>query len=146
MTHSTLRRFVSVSAGMFGIALGFTMLLSTPSSAQPSATASGSAPDSSKALVGTWEGSYVSDHAPTGAMKLVIAKDSVLKVSSFAMTMGNDMTTIPVRNFTVSPTDISWTQDMMGMTCESTAILRNGQMKGTIVCGHGSVTFTLNRK
>ena len=78
-------------------------------------------------------------------MKLVISKDSVLKVSSLAMTMGNDMPVIPTRNFTVSPTDISWTQDMMGMACEATAILKNGQMKGTIVCAHASVTFTLNR-
>ncbi len=37
------------------------------------------------------------------------------------------------------------TQDMMGMSCEATAILKNGQMKGTIVCAHASVTFTLNK-
>ena len=78
-------------------------------------------------------------------MKLVIGKDSVLKVTSLAMTMGNEMTDIATRKLTVSTTDISWTQDMMGMSCEATAILRNGQMKGTIVCGHGSVTFTLNK-
>ena len=78
-------------------------------------------------------------------MKLVIGKDTVLKVSSLAMTMGNDMPVIPTRNFVVSPTDISWTQDMMGMSCEATAILKNGQMRGTIVCAHASVTFTLNK-
>ena len=136
-------RFLYVASGMFGTALLLTMALSTPSSAQrPKANA---APDSAKALVGSWEGSYLSDHAPTGAMKLVISKDSVLKVSSLAMTMGNDMPVIPTRNFTVSTTDISWTQDMMGMACEATAILKNGQMKGTIVCAHASVTFTLSK-
>ena len=31
------------------------------------------------------------------------------------------------------------------MSCEATAILKNGQMKGTIVCAHASVTFTLNK-
>jgi hypothetical protein len=136
-------RFLYVASGMFGTALLLTMAVSTPSSAQgPKASAT---PDSAKALVGSWEGSYLSDHAPTGAMKLVISKDSVLKVSSLAMTMGNDMPVIPTRNFTVSPTDISWTQDMMGMACEATAILKNGQMKGTIVCAHASVTFTLSK-
>ena len=136
-------RFLYVASGMFGTALLLTMAVSTPSSAQgPKASA---APDSAKALVGSWEGSYLSDHAPTGAMKLVISRDSVLKVSSLAMTMGNDMPVIPTRNFTVSPTDISWTQDMMGMACEATAILKNGQMKGTIVCAHASVTFTLSK-
>jgi hypothetical protein len=137
------RRFLSVAFGMLGVGLVLTIAVSTPSIAQgPKVNA---APDSAKALIGSWEGSYVSDHAPSGAMKLVIGKDSVLKVSSLAMAMGNDMPVIATRNFVVSPTDISWTQDMMGMTCEATAILKNGQMKGTIVCGHGSVTFTLNK-
>jgi len=143
MRHSALNRFFNVASGMFGMAFALTVAVSTPAKAQ--STKLNTTPDSAKALVGSWEGSYVSDHAPTGAMKLVIGKDSVSKVSSLAMTMGNDMPVIPTRNFTVSATDISWTQDMMGMTCEATAILKNGQMKGTIVCGHGSVTFTLNK-
>jgi hypothetical protein len=143
MQQFSFRRFLSVAVGMLSVGLVLTIAVSTPSFAQgPKVNA---APDSAKALIGSWEGSYVSDHAPSGAMKLVIGKDSVLKVSSLAMAMGNDMPVISTRNFAVSPTDISWTQDMMGMTCEATAILKNGQMKGTIVCGHGSVTFTLNK-
>jgi hypothetical protein len=61
------------------------------------------------------------------------------------MAMGNDMPAIAVRNFAVSTTDISWTQDMMGMSCEATAVLQKGQMKGAIVCGHASATFILNK-
>jgi hypothetical protein len=136
------RRFVYLASGMFGMALLLTIAVSRPATAQAAKAAT---PDSAKALIGSWEGSYTSDHAPTGAMKLVIGKDTVLKVSSLAMTMGNDMPVIATRNFAVSPTDISWTQDMMGMSCEATAILKNGQMKGTIVCAHASVTFTLNK-
>jgi len=137
------RRLLYIAPGMFGMALLFTIALSAPSTAQ--APKVSTPPDSAKALIGSWEGSYVSDHAPTGAMKLVISKDSVLKVSSLSMAMGGEMPVIATRNFTVSPTDISWTQDMMGMSCEATAILKNGQLKGTIVCGHGAVTFTLNK-
>jgi hypothetical protein len=143
MHQSALHRLLFVTSGMFGMAFLLTVGVSTPSSAQSGKL--NAAPDSAKALIGSWEGSYVSDHAPTGAMKLVIGKDSVLKVSSLAMTMGNDMPVIPTRNLVVSSTDISWTQDMMGMSCEATAILKNGQMKGTIVCAHASVTFTLNK-
>jgi hypothetical protein len=137
------RRLLYLASGMFGMTLLLTVAISSPSLAQgPRVNAP---PDSAKALIGSWEGSYVSDHAPTGAMKLVIGKDTVLKVTSLAMAMGNDMPVISTRNFAVTPTDISWTQDMMGMSCEATAILKNGQMKGTIVCGHASVTFTLNK-
>ena len=128
---------------LFGIALLFTVVVSTPTFAQAGKT--NTTPDSAKALIGSWEGSYTSDHAPTGAMKLTISKDSVLKVSSLAMAMGNDMPVISTRNFAVTTTDISWTQDMMGMSCEATAILKNGQMRGTIVCAHASVNFTLNK-
>lgn len=139
----TPRRFLSIASGMFGMTLLLTVAVSTPALAQ--ATKANATPDSAKALIGSWEGSYSSDHAPTGAMKLVIGNDTILKVSSLAMAMGNDMPVIVTRNFVVSPTDISWTQDMMGMSCEATAILKNGQMKGTIVCAHASVTFTLNK-
>ena len=138
-----LRNLVNVGSGMFGMALLLTIAVSTPGAAQGPKV--NTTPDSAKALIGSWEGSYVSDHAPTGAMKLVIGKDSVLKVSSLSMAMGNDMPVIATRSFAVSSTDISWIQDMMGMSCEATAILKNGQMKGTIVCAHASVTFTLNK-
>jgi hypothetical protein len=137
------RRLLYLASGMFGMTLLLTVAISSPSLAQGAKV--NTPPDSAKALIGSWEGSYVSDHAPTGAMKLVIGKDTVLKVTSLAMAMGNDMPVISTRNFAVTPTDISWTQDMMGMSCEATAILKNGQMKGTIVCGHASVTFTLNK-
>jgi len=142
MQHTALPRFFSRVYKMLGVSFILMMAATTPSSAQG---AKATTPDSAQSLIGTWEGSYVSDHAPTGAMKLVIGKDSILKVSSLAMAMGSDMPVIPTRNLVVSPTDVSWTQDMMGMACEATAILKNGQMKGTIVCAHASVTFTLNK-
>ena len=128
---------------LFGMTLLLAVAVSSPALAQAGKT--NATPDSAKALIGSWEGSYTSDHAPTGAMKLTISKDSVLKVSSLAMAMGNEMPAISTHNFAVTSTDISWTQDMMGMSCEATAILKNGQMRGTIVCAHASVNFTLNK-
>src|SRR3954453_8827262 len=102
-------------------------------------------PDSAKALVGTWEGSYTSDHAPPGAMKLVFTRDSVIKLSSMTLAMGGEMQNMPVRNFAVTSTDISWVHELMGMVCQATAVLKNAQMKGALVCDHGSVTFTLGK-
>ena len=130
---------------VFGLVLLFTVTVSTRSAAQSTPSASTATADSVKAFVGAWQGTYTSDHAPPGAMKLVIVKDSVLKMTSLAMAMGKDMTEMSTKNFTAAATDISWTQDTMGMSCEAAAILKNGQMKGTIVCGHGSVTFTLDK-
>ena len=103
------------------------------------------APDSAKALIGTWEGSYDSDHAGSGAMKIVIAKDSIFKATSLVLAMGGAMQSIPVHDFTVTADDISWIQETMGMSCQATAILKAGQMKGAVVCGHGQVTFTLSK-
>lgn len=102
-------------------------------------------PDSAKALIGTWEGTYDSDHG-SGAMKIVIAKDSTLKATSLFLAIGGEMQSMPVHDFAVTTDDISWVQETMGMSCQATAILKSGQMKGAVVCGHGDVRFTLNKR
>jgi hypothetical protein len=114
--------------------------------AQTASNAKATMPDSAKVLVGTWEGSYTSDHAPVGAMKAVFVQDSVIRLSSFALTMENTMQTLEVRNFSFTTDEISWTEDLMGMSCQTTAVLKNGQLRGAIVCGHGSVAFTLSKR
>src|SRR5262249_45046925 len=103
-------------------------------------------PDSAKALIGTWEGSYTSDHAPPGAMKLVIAKDSTIKATALSLALGGEMQSVPVHDFGVTTTDISWIQETMGMSCQATAVLKSGQMKGAVVCGHGQISFTLSKR
>ena len=103
-------------------------------------------PDSAKALIGTWEGQYTSDHADPGAMKLVIAKDSVVKVTALSIAMGGEMQSVTVHDFSVTTNDISWIQDMMGMSCQATAVLKAGQMRGAVVCGHGQIAFTLSKR
>jgi hypothetical protein len=103
-------------------------------------------PDSAKALIGTWEGNYASDHAGPGGMKLVIAKDSVLKATALSIAIGGEMQSVPVHDFVATTTDISWIQETMGMSCQATAVLKSGQMKGAIVCGHGQINFTLSKR
>jgi hypothetical protein len=130
-------------ATMFGIAAFAFTVAGRPMGAQsPSRLA---APDSAKVLVGTWEGTYTSDHTDPGAMKLVIAKDSVLRATALSLAMGGEMQAVPVHDFVVTSTDISWMLEMMGMSCQATAVLKSGQMKGAIVCGHGQVMFTLSK-
>jgi hypothetical protein len=103
-------------------------------------------PDSAKALVGTWEGNYESDHAGPGGMKLVIAKDSVFKATALSIAIGGEMQSVPVHDLVVTSNDISWIQEAMGMACQATAVLKAGQMKGAVLCGHGQITFTLNKR
>ena len=103
-------------------------------------------PDSAKALIGTWEGQYTSDHTDPGAMKLVIGKDSTIKVTALSIAMGGEMHSVTVHDFSVTSSDISWIQDMMGMSCQATAVLKAGQMKGAVVCGHGQTAFTLSKR
>jgi hypothetical protein len=114
--------------------------------ASAQSTAKGVTPDSARALIGTWEGSYSSDHTDPGGMKLVIAKDSVLRATVLSIAIGGEMQSVPVHDFVVTTNDISWIQETMGMTCQATAILKSGQMKGAIVCGHGQISFTLSKR
>jgi hypothetical protein len=48
-----------------------------------------------------------------------------------------------VRDFTVDEEKISWTQDIMGMECKSTAKLVGGGLKGDTDCSqNGAVVIT----
>jgi len=103
-------------------------------------------PDSAKSLIGAWEGKYTSDHADPGGMKLVIAKDSVIKVTSLSIAIGGEMQSATAHDFSVTANDISWIVEMMVMSCQATAVVKAGQMKGAVVCGHGQISFTLNKR
>ena len=125
----------------------FALLCAVPAAAQDAAKHSAAAiSDVDKAVIGTWEGKYTSDHAPSGAMRLTIARDSSLKVTSLEMAMGHGMQAMPVRKFTASSSEISWVQETMDQACQTTAVLRDGQMKGAIVCGHAAANFVLTKQ
>jgi hypothetical protein len=122
------------------LVVGVSSVSSAQSAARPTV------PDSAKVLVGTWEGTYDSDHAGTGAMKIVIAKDSAFHATSLEFAMGGSMQAMPVHDFTVTTDDISWVQETMGTSCQATAVLKAGLMKGAVICGHGQVNFTLSKR
>jgi hypothetical protein len=132
----------------FAALIGFATFMTTAAShaAGAQVAAKESAPDSAKALIGTWEGSYSSDHAGPGGMKLVIAKDSIFKATSLSLAIGGEMQSVLVHDLIVTSSDISWIQETMGMSCQATAIVKSGQMKGAVVCGHGQITFTLSKR
>lgn len=134
-----LTRFATTIA--LAAALAATTRVSTAQSV-PTPVAS----DSARALVGTWEGTYDSDHAGTGGMKLVIAKDSVLRATALSIAIGGEMQSVPVHDLVVTTDDITWIQDTMGMPCQATAVLKAGKMKGSVVCGHGQISFTLSKR
>jgi len=146
MLHSFSTQCPRLFATTLIATLALSMTASGAAFAQTTSNTKAPMPDSAKVLVGTWEGSYTSDHAPAGAMKAVFVQDSVVKLSSFALAMENTMQTLEVRNFSFTSDEISWTEDLMGMSCQTTAVLKNGQLKGAIVCGHGSVAFTLSKR
>jgi len=132
--------------GMLVLSLALSAVYAVPAAAQDAAKHSAAITDVDKAVIGTWEGKYTSDHAPSGAMRLTIARDSALKVTSLEMAMGHGMEAMPVRKFTASTSDISWVQETMDQACQTTAVLRDGQMKGAIVCGHAAANFVLTKQ
>jgi len=135
----SVSRVLFLLVGTIALAIGSRSLRAQSSVKEPT-------PDSAKALVGTWEGNYTSDHAGPGGMKLVIAKDSVIKATSLSIAMGGEMQSVPVHDFVVTANDISWIQETMGMSCQATAVVKGGQLKGAVVCGHGQIAFTLSKR
>jgi hypothetical protein len=107
--------------------------------------ASPAAEDTSRALIGQWDGTYTADHGPSGTMNLTISKDTVLKLTALNLSMGSNMAAVPVSNLAVTSTDISWTLDMMGQACTATAVEKHGEMRGSMACGHVSVQFFVTK-
>ena len=103
-----------------------------------------------KDFVGTWEGMYTSDHAPSAPMKVVIeAGETASKIAVKSMTVamqGGTMQELPTRGAVVADGEGSWVADMMGEACQVTSIIQEGALRGSFVCGHGQINFTLRKK
>ena len=122
-----MRKFLSAAALLAATAL--------PASAQapkpaPAPTAQ------QKQLIGTWEGPYVSEQAAPGSLRLVIARDSVWKltlevVADQALAVGE------AREIKVDGTTVSWVQDIMEMTCKAEGTIVAGTLKGGTTCEQG---------
>lgn len=126
------------------LALAFALLLTAATAAQ--AQRSAAVPDSvKKKFVGTWEGKYFSDHAGENTLKLVIARDTAWK-ATMDITSDMNLPTSSLASFKVDGNTVTWTQELMGATCESSGVLVAGTLKGEIKCGPGSIGFLLVRK
>ena len=96
-------------------------------------------------FVGVWDGSFVTNHGPGGGMQVTVARDTAWKVS---IEMAHDDQAIPTRvtDVKVIGKTISWTQDVMGMTCAASAVVDGTSMTGDATCGQASFKMELQRK
>jgi hypothetical protein len=112
---------------------------------QAQASRPGAAQDSAKAkFAGTWEGSFESDHAPNGTVRLVLARDTEWK-GTLEIVSNAHMPAAAIQNFEVSGNTITFTQDRAGSSCTASAQLEAGALKGQMSCGHGGISFVLRR-
>jgi hypothetical protein len=115
------------------VALAFT---ATPALAQNK--------DSDEAtLPGTWEGTFNSEAVGTGGMKLVITKEGAWKG---VITISRDESmTAEASAFTVKGNDLSWSLDLHGGVCTTTATREANVIKGETSCGRPMFTFELKK-
>ncbi|MEP6493386.1 MAG: hypothetical protein ABJF01_11955 [bacterium] len=96
-------------------------------------------------LIGTWEGQFQTDHSAPGVLTLTIGRDTAWK-AKIDMMAGDQSFPSRVTEFKVSGNVVSWTQDMMGMSCKGSAALAAGTLRGETVCEHASAGYVLRKK
>jgi hypothetical protein len=95
--------------------------------------------DTTADLVGTWDGLFNSTAMGQGAMKLVVSKRADWKAT---ITIARDESmSAEATNFKVQGKELSWTLDLHGHACDSTAIVEGSVLKGETSCG-GQMAFT----
>ena len=95
--------------------------------------------DTTDNLVGTWDGLFNSTAMGQGAMKLVVSKRAEWKAT---ITISRDESmSAEANNFKVQGKELSWTIDLHGSPCDSTAVVEGTVLKGETSCG-GQVAFT----
>ena len=105
--------------------------------------------DISPKLLGTWQGPYQSEQAPPGGLKLVIAMEGAVWKVTLAVVADEPIDAAEVREFKVEGNEITWTQDIMDMTCKTLAHLTAGStLTGGTECSQGgtvaiTATFVL---
>jgi hypothetical protein len=96
-------------------------------------------------FVGEWEGTYQTNHGPGGSMSMRIAKDSIWKATAEVLSGSQAMPT-RITNVSVEGNTITWTQELMGMSCKASAVVDGAELKGTTACEHGSMTMVMRKK
>jgi len=126
--------------------LTITMILLASSRHVARAQAARPAQDSlTTRFVGVWDGRFVTDHGPAGGMQLTVARDTGWTAS---IEMAHDDQAIPTRvtNVKVAGKKISWSQEVMGMTCTANATVDGSTMTGEASCGQMGYKLELQRK
>jgi hypothetical protein len=125
------------------LTIGLALLLSTHA-ASAQATRKTSQDSLTNRFVGVWDGRFITDHGPTGGMQLAIARDTAWKVS-IEMAHGDQAIPNRVTEVKVDGRKISWSQDVMGMTCSTSATVDGEAMTGDASCGQMSYKIDLRR-
>jgi len=118
--------------------------ITVPAAAQSSPKA-GAASAKPTNFVGEWEGAYQTSHGPNGPMSMRISKDSTWKATA-ELVSGSQTIPSSITDVAVDGNTMTWTQEVMGMSCKASAAIDGSDLKGTTDCGHVSMTFALKKK
>ena len=98
-------------------------------------------------LVGNWEGSVYSDHAPESALKLTFARGAALKVTVSIVSNGQEFVTSEATELKVDGNSVSWSVGLMQQACKGTGVLIADVLKGDFTCGEmGGITYLAKKK
>lgn len=98
-------------------------------------------------LVGTWEGSVYSDHAPEMPLKMAFARGQALKLVVSILANGQEFVTGEATDLKVDGNSVTWNFGVMEQSCKGTGLLIAGALKGDVTCGeHGGITYLAKKK
>ena len=121
-------------------------LLTVSASASHAQAARATAADSLTArFAGIWDGRFITDHGPAGGMQLTISHDSTWKMA-IEMAHGDQAMPSRASDVKVAGRTISWTQDVMGMSCIASATVDGDAMAGDASCGPVGFKMELKKK
>ena len=130
---------------LFAVGSASTALAQAPAKS-PSMKPSPQSDSTMTALIGSWEGSVYSDHAPESTMKMTFTKSPAFGVVVSIVSSGQEFVDGPSTELKVDGTAVMWKQSLMQTQCKAEAVLLDGNLKGGIDCGHGGITFLAKRK
>lgn len=110
---------------------------SVASAQNPPASASDSA-----RFVGVWEGPYESDAVPPGTIKLFISKVGGVWKAVMAVRSDEPLFEVEVTELKIAGSEMSFTNEAMGLVCRSTTRVDGGALKGRAECSqNGALQF-----
>ena len=97
-------------------------------------------------MLGTWEGKFQLSSQGTGGMELLVARDSVYR-AKMQLIVDHPFPPVDLRDFKVDGKNVTWVNDLMGTTCNGTAVLDDaGVMKGEMKCDARTLAFSVAKK